>query len=747
MQKLSLLAAAFAAALTFQARAGSLTYVAIPPTGSDAASGLNPGNNYTSAVDGGNTSGADRVVNGVTLSALVGSGASASASNVTFTATTGSLANAGGGSNIGADGALLDVLGAAAFVHGADPDSGPTITLAPASLTQGTTYDLRVYISGWSGQNRLVNLTFSGDGQDPVSTDFFNEDDATTSAGGFASANQVYYIDYQFTWDGSTTPGVSITQKDSHIPFHLYALTNQAVTAPAQAAADTGGGAAPAPVADNDIGNVSSDLFYTPLQSDGDWVSVSGYGRCWHPSGVSEGWRPYTNGYWANTDCGWTWVSNERWGWATDHYGRWTYIDGEGWVWVPGRVWAPAWVSWRYGGGAVGWAPLPPSARFDPGVGISIWADRSYDIGPSYYNFVAVRNFGSPNLAGVIFPPSRNVTYINSTRNITNITYNSHNTTVYNGGPNLAAVNSAIRAGGGTPIRTLALSRRQVATPGAAAGKFSQVQGNQLSLVAPSVIPKTKAVALPKIARTISAPKIDHGWSKITDPKVAAQLKAKVAAESKGLTPQNTHAKLPAGLPVVHTAVATPAATFKKGKLATTPAPTLAPLLHKAPVTPAPAVTPGSKPALEHFERVTTPAPTPHHAITPVPTPRPKPAAAIENLERVTTPAPHRAATPVPTPRERIQHLETTPAPHHAATPVPTPKERIQHLETTPVPHHAITPVPTPRERIQHLETTPAPHRAITPVPTSQERPAASQHTATPPPHARGTPKNEQQDQ
>ena len=40
--------------------------------------------------------------------------------------------------------------------------------------------------------------------------------------------------------------------------------------------------------------------------------------------------------------------------------GYWAW-DGRGWVWVPGTVWAPAWVSWRYGGGYVGWAPLPPA--------------------------------------------------------------------------------------------------------------------------------------------------------------------------------------------------------------------------------------------------------------------------------------------------------------------------------------------------------------------------------------------------
>jgi len=643
-----------------QARAGSLSYVAIPVAGSDAGSGISPDNTYTSAVDGGNTTGVDFVVNGVTLTALVGSGAAGTAGNVTFTAPTGSLANAAGvNSNIAADGTLLSVLGSATFVHGADGDSTPAITLAPSSLTAGTTYDLRLYIGGWSGKNRMVSLSFSGDGQDPASTDFFNEDDATSSAGGFASQNQAYYIDYRFTWDGSTTPTISITQKDPHTPFHLYALTNQAVSAPNTSAPSSQGEAVStaAPVSDDDVGSVSSDAFYTPLSSSGEWVSVSGYGNCWQPSGVSEDWRPYTNGYWAHTDCGWTWVSNEPWGWATDHYGRWAFIDGEGWVWVPGRVWAPAWVSWRYGGGSVGWAPLPPAARFDPGVGISIWADVSFGIGPSNYNFCAVGDLGSPNLATVIYPRERNVSFINNTTNITNIVYNNHNTTVYNGGPNLAAVNAAIAKGGGRPVPSLVLNRRQ--TLGAAAGgAFSQVQGNQLSLVAPRVIPKQKAAVVPKIAKTIQAPKIDRGWSGIKDPKLAAQLKAKVAKEAKGKTPQNTRAVLPAGVALAKPAVSPKTSAFFQKKAAPTPAATPAHAEEKPRHTPTPAPTPAvhhatptpaateKRPELEHFNPAPTPHPTPHP--TPEHTPKPE----EEHVNHTPTPKPAAIHTPTPKPNE-----------------------------------------------------------------------------------------------
>ncbi len=101
--------------------------------------------------------------------------------------------------------------------------------------------------------------------------------------------------------------------------------------------------------------------FHVPLAPHGAWVEVDTYGRCWRPSGIAVTWRPYCHGEWVWTDHGWYWESDEPWAWATYHYGRWVYHPRHYWVWVPGTEWAPAWVSWRSGGGYVGWAPLPPT--------------------------------------------------------------------------------------------------------------------------------------------------------------------------------------------------------------------------------------------------------------------------------------------------------------------------------------------------------------------------------------------------
>ena len=106
--------------------------------------------------------------------------------------------------------------------------------------------------------------------------------------------------------------------------------------------------------------DVASDqVFVDSLSPYGNWTQVSGYGRVWVPA-VSYGWRPYYYGRWELTDWGWTFVSSDPWGWAAYHYGRWNWGLGVGWYWIPGRQWGPAWVSWRYGGGYVSWAPMGP---------------------------------------------------------------------------------------------------------------------------------------------------------------------------------------------------------------------------------------------------------------------------------------------------------------------------------------------------------------------------------------------------
>jgi hypothetical protein len=105
---------------------------------------------------------------------------------------------------------------------------------------------------------------------------------------------------------------------------------------------------------------VSFNDFYTNLAPYGQWIEDEHYGFVWSPT-VDNNFRPYyTNGRWAQTDYGNTWISDYPWGWACFHYGRWTFDTYYGWLWVPGSDWGPAWVSWRSGTGTFGWAPLSP---------------------------------------------------------------------------------------------------------------------------------------------------------------------------------------------------------------------------------------------------------------------------------------------------------------------------------------------------------------------------------------------------
>jgi len=116
--------------------------------------------------------------------------------------------------------------------------------------------------------------------------------------------------------------------------------------------------------------------FEQALSPYGRWVDLPDYGRVWVPNATADSdWQPYTDGSWVYTDAGWAFASTVPWGWAAFHYGRWGWADGMGWYWVPGFVWAPAWVSWRYNNGHVAWAPYGP---------------RGFHYGPRWHGWVAV---------------------------------------------------------------------------------------------------------------------------------------------------------------------------------------------------------------------------------------------------------------------------------------------------------------------------------------------------------------------
>lgn len=177
----------------------------------------------------------------------------------------------------------------------------------------------------------------------------------------------------------------------------------------------------------------SISVFDGPLAVHGHWIDRAPYGRCWYPGYVAAGWRPYCDGYWMWTDYGWYWYSDEPWAWATYHYGRWVYDPYYGWIWVPGTEWGPSWVSWREGGGYVGWAPLPPACDFGP-TGVLIV--REAYIPPSFFVFVHVNRFCDPIRPRTVI--INNTTIINKTVNITHV--KRVNNVVVNHGPKVEVV-------------------------------------------------------------------------------------------------------------------------------------------------------------------------------------------------------------------------------------------------------------------------------------------------------------------
>lgn len=165
------------------------------------------------------------------------------------------------------------------------------------------------------------------------------------------------------------------------------------------------------------VNGYESWMFFDALEPHGRWFDYPGHGWAWTPHGAGADWRPYWNGSWVDSDFGWTWVSNEPWGWAPYHYGRWIEDPGYGWVWIPGGEWAPAWVTWRHDDEWVGWAPLPPEAHWYGGVGLEF--ARSVQVPPSHWSFVERRHFLNRDLRRRALPVDQNAALIHRTRDAT----------------------------------------------------------------------------------------------------------------------------------------------------------------------------------------------------------------------------------------------------------------------------------------------------------------------------------------
>mgnify|MGYP001477596519 CR=1 FL=1 len=216
-------------------------------------------------------------------------------------------------------------------------------------------------------------------------------------------------------------------------------------------------------------GYVSFQVFYDELSPYGTWVENPDYGYVWLPD-VAPGFTPYaTNGYWVNTEDGWTWVSNYSWGWAPFHYGRWYADPYYGPMWVPDNEWGPGWVTWRRSGGYYGWAPI------GPGISINVAYSNGYDVPSGQWTFVRDRDFGRTNINNYYINNSNNVTIINNSTVINNTRVDRSRNVTYNAGPERSEVEK--RAG----KRFAPVAIRESSKPG------QRLENNQLQIYRPQV--------------------------------------------------------------------------------------------------------------------------------------------------------------------------------------------------------------------------------------------------------------------
>jgi hypothetical protein len=522
-------------------------------------------------------------------------------------------------------------------------------------------------------------------------------------------------------------------------------------TAPAEEMTET------AEAATEERSTESYGMFYEKLDSYGEWRETNDYGYVWQPreAETARDWRPYTEGRWAYSDAGWTWISDEPFGWATYHYGRWVRLRRIGWVWVPGREWAPAWVSWRTSKDYVGWAPLPPEARFDRRSGIHNWADNYYDIGPDQYAFVSSNDFGAEHVRRSVVPAERNISIVIETTNVTRITFS--NTMIRNEGPSY----DELRSRGPRQIDRYRL-RRDRNTEAQA-----RVRGDELEVSVP-VLSTVRNIFKPRrVKERVVDANVENGWTTVTDRSATERARTKIRAEAT--PPPNAPSKKFVKPVETTSASATPAISAAPATSTTPPAPTASPAAATASPTPAAASpspsapktspTPAGSASPATKGASPTPPPTATAAVTAAPaasaTPRVRPSASIRprpsptiavspalSPSAATTPAapavasPSVAATTAPAnsvaPSTRVRPSPSIP-PRPVQTQPPIQRRTPPSLpSTTPVatatpaiaPEMAITPVVKPTVTVPPVRRpslTPRPVPTVTPADTSSD--------------------------
>ena len=399
-----------------------------------------------------------------------------------------------------------------------------------------------------------------------------------------------------------------------------------------------------------------SGTVYDTLAPYGDWIVVPDYGWVWRPnvSVVGTDFRPYVSGgQWLNTDSGWYFDSYWNWGWLPFHYGRWFWVVGQGWVWMPGSTWSPAWVDWRYGGGYIGWQPLPPWGFVSTGIFFSA---------PYYY-------------CGLAYFPGG---------------YHAHHVVEGPHAPDIVHATTPVTR---PPVQPIARAAGITPTP--------------KPVARPAPLPAKALTLPPKPAGNVESPPPPSGTPTGMPPPSAPSARAapvQVTPSTRGLGGAGEAGTPTPGVRPAPATPLTPAPAPAPGRAPTvTPTPSAplppsergtpsplevappAPVAPVAPVAPPVHVTPAPPPSSPApIAPVAPMAPPPSRAPAPAPMPAPMPVAPA--------PAPHMAPAPMPAPM---------PAPHMAPAPAPAPAP--MHVAPAPAPPAVhVAPAPAPAAPAGH---------------------------------------------
>ncbi len=242
---------------------------------------------------------------------------------------------------------------------------------------------------------------------------------------------------------------------------------------------------------------VSSDVVgYEDLDGQGAWDSTPDYGNVWFPRSVEPGWAPYHDGHWSYIEpWGYTWVDDQRWGFAPFHYGRWISVRGAwGWVPCPPRafgavyvrpVYAPALVAWVGVGAGVAWFALGPREVYVP----------SYPVSRRYVNNI---NGSNTTVNTTVINNVYNTTIINNkTINVTNVNYVNRRV------PGAVAATTSQAFTTAQPIarnavhvdeRAIVSAPVRAVTPAVVPTKQSLLGGSRMAAARPSAIVQTRTV-------------------------------------------------------------------------------------------------------------------------------------------------------------------------------------------------------------------------------------------------------------